>query len=50
MQHADVVAAIKAGGEATKLLVVDEEADEFFKRCHVIPSEEHLTGRTLFLE
>lgn len=50
MQHAEVVAAIKVGGDMTKLLVVDEEADEFFKRCHVLPTEEHLTGMTLFLE
>ncbi|NXS95677.1 NHRF1 protein, partial [Jacana jacana] len=43
-QHADVVAAIKAGGEETKLLVVDALTDEFFKKCKVVPSEEHLTG------
>ncbi|NXP07638.1 NHRF1 protein, partial [Thinocorus orbignyianus] len=43
-QHADVVAAIKAGGEETKLLVVDVLTDEFFKKCKVVPSEEHLTG------
>lgn len=47
MQHAEVVAAIKVGGDMTKLLVVDEEADEFFNRCHVLPSEEHLSGMTL---
>ncbi|NXF30252.1 NHRF1 protein, partial [Nyctibius bracteatus] len=43
-QHADVVAAIKAGGDETRLLVVDALADEFFKKCKVVPSEEHLTG------
>uniref|UniRef100_F6Q7D5 Na(+)/H(+) exchange regulatory cofactor NHE-RF n=1 Tax=Monodelphis domestica TaxID=13616 RepID=F6Q7D5_MONDO len=43
-QHGDVVAAIKAGGEETKLLVVDKETDEFFKKCKVIPSQEHLNG------
>ncbi|XP_074016318.1 Na(+)/H(+) exchange regulatory cofactor NHE-RF1 [Numenius arquata] len=43
-QHADVVAAIKAGGDETKLLVVDVLTDEFFKKCKVVPSEEHLTG------
>ncbi|XP_069729039.1 Na(+)/H(+) exchange regulatory cofactor NHE-RF1 [Phaenicophaeus curvirostris] len=43
-QHADVVAAIKAGGEETRLLVVDVLTDEFFKKCKVVPSEEHLTG------
>ncbi|KAL8163270.1 UNVERIFIED_CONTAM: hypothetical protein K2H54_016377 [Gekko kuhli] len=43
-QHSDVVAAIRAGGDETKLLVVDSLADEFFKKCKVLPSEEHLTG------
>lgn len=43
-QHADVVAAIKAGGQETSLLVVDPETDAFFKRCKVLPTEEHLTG------
>ncbi|CAJ1080533.1 Na(+)/H(+) exchange regulatory cofactor NHE-RF1a [Xyrichtys novacula] len=44
MQHSEVVAAIKAGGDESRLLVVDAEADEFFKSCNVVPSEEHLTG------
>ncbi|NXD67171.1 NHRF1 protein, partial [Eolophus roseicapillus] len=44
-QHADVVAAIKASGDETRLLVVDALTDEFFKKCKVVPSEEHLTGR-----
>lgn len=43
-QHGDVVSAIKAGGDETKLLVVDKETDEFFKKCKVIPSQEHLDG------
>ncbi|NXA04419.1 NHRF1 protein, partial [Sapayoa aenigma] len=43
-QHSDVVAAIKAGGDETKLLVVDVLTDEFFKKCKVVPSEQHLTG------
>lgn len=43
-QHADVVAAIKAGGDETRLLVVDALTDEFFKKCKVVPSEEHLAG------
>ncbi|XP_075759829.1 Na(+)/H(+) exchange regulatory cofactor NHE-RF1 isoform X2 [Pelodiscus sinensis] len=43
-QHSDVVTAIKAGGDETKLLVVDNLTDEFFKKCKVIPSEDHLTG------
>ncbi|KFV69153.1 Na(+)/H(+) exchange regulatory cofactor NHE-RF1, partial [Dryobates pubescens] len=43
-QHSDVVAAIKAGGDETRLLVVDVLTDEFFKKCKVVPSEEHLSG------
>ncbi|XP_038227764.1 Na(+)/H(+) exchange regulatory cofactor NHE-RF1 [Dermochelys coriacea] len=43
-QHSDVVTAIKAGGDEAKLLVVDSLTDEFFKKCKVVPSEEHLTG------
>lgn len=43
-QHGDVVSAIKAGGDETKLLVVDKETDEFFKKCKVTPSQEHLHG------
>ncbi|KAF0025040.1 hypothetical protein F2P81_021921 [Scophthalmus maximus] len=41
MQHSEVVAAIKAGGDQTRLLVVDAETDEFFRRCNVLPLEEH---------
>lgn len=44
-QHGDVVSAIKAGGDEAKLLVVDKETDEFFKKCKVIPSQAHLDGR-----
>lgn len=47
MQHSEVVAAIKAGGDETSMLVVDEETDEFFRRCRVLPTEEHLSGRRL---
>ncbi|XP_038181827.1 Na(+)/H(+) exchange regulatory cofactor NHE-RF1 isoform X2 [Arvicola amphibius] len=43
-QHGDVVSAIKAGGDEAKLLVVDKETDEFFKKCKVIPSQAHLDG------
>lgn len=51
-QHGDVVSAIKAGGDETKLLVVDKETDEFFKKCKVVPSQEHLNGepRGVWLE
>lgn len=42
--HSQVVAAIKAGGTETRLLVVDPDTDAFFKRCRVAPAPEHLTG------
>ncbi|KAG7243707.1 hypothetical protein INR49_011264 [Caranx melampygus] len=42
--HSQVVAAIKAGGSETRLLVVDPDTDTFFKRCRVAPTLEHLTG------
>ncbi|XP_059180429.1 Na(+)/H(+) exchange regulatory cofactor NHE-RF1-like [Centropristis striata] len=45
MQHSEVVAAIKAGGDEAVLLVVDAETEEFFKRCNVLPGVEHVTGR-----
>ncbi|NWS28648.1 NHRF1 protein, partial [Polioptila caerulea] len=43
-QHSDVVTAIKASGDETRLLVVDVLTDEFFKKCKVVPSEQHLKG------
>lgn len=43
-QHGVVVSAIKAGGDQTRLLVVDRETDEFFRKCRVTPSQEHLDG------
>lgn len=43
-QHADVVGAIKTGGEETTLLVVDPEADLYFQECHVTPGRQHLSG------
>ncbi|XP_008328312.1 Na(+)/H(+) exchange regulatory cofactor NHE-RF1 [Cynoglossus semilaevis] len=42
--HSQVVAAIKAGGNETRLLVVDPETDTFFKKCKVTPTLDHLTG------
>uniref|UniRef100_A0A8C6TZU7 Na(+)/H(+) exchange regulatory cofactor NHE-RF n=1 Tax=Neogobius melanostomus TaxID=47308 RepID=A0A8C6TZU7_9GOBI len=43
-QHSDVVASIKASGNQVRLLVVDAEADDFFTKCNVLPSEEHVSG------
>lgn len=45
MQHSEVVAAIKAGGDELRLLVVDRETEAFFSSCLVLPTEEHLTGK-----
>ncbi|XP_015234492.1 PREDICTED: Na(+)/H(+) exchange regulatory cofactor NHE-RF1-like [Cyprinodon variegatus] len=42
--HSEVVAAIKAGGDVTRLLVVDPDTDAFFKRCRVTPTSAHLNG------
>ncbi|XP_027033312.2 Na(+)/H(+) exchange regulatory cofactor NHE-RF1a [Tachysurus fulvidraco] len=44
LQHSDVVAAIKAGGDELQLLVVDPDTEAFFMSCQVLPTEEHLTG------
>lgn len=44
MQHSDVVATIKAGGDELRLLVVDPDTEAFFSSCQVLPTEEHLTG------
>lgn len=43
-QHSQVVAAIRAGGGETSLLVVDPDTDVFFKKCGVTPTAEHLIG------
>jgi hypothetical protein len=48
MQHSEVVAAIKAGGDETSLLVVDREAEAFFNSCDIIPTEAHLTGTHVY--
>lgn len=42
--HSEVVAVIKAGGNVTRLLVVDPDTDAFFKRCRVAPTSDHVTG------
>lgn len=44
--HSEVVAAIKAGGSVTRLLVVDPDTDAFFKRCRVVPSLDHVAGES----
>ncbi|KAJ3601242.1 hypothetical protein NHX12_032215, partial [Muraenolepis orangiensis] len=42
MRHAEVVAFIKNGGQETRLLVVDPDTDQHFKRMGVIPTVYHL--------
>lgn len=44
MRHAEVVALIKAGGKETRLLVVDPETDELFKKLDITPTSTHLKG------
>ncbi|KAM6155302.1 Na(+)/H(+) exchange regulatory cofactor NHE-RF2 isoform 3-T3 [Rhynchocyon petersi] len=44
LRHTEVVASIKAREEEARLLVVDPETDEYFKRLRVTPTEEHLQG------
>lgn len=43
-QHSEVVGAIKASGDEVQLLVVDSEVDDYFTRCNVAPTEEHVSG------
>lgn len=43
-QHSQVVSLIRSGGEQTTLLVLDPEAELYFRRCGVTPTQQHLTG------
>ncbi|XP_062381555.1 Na(+)/H(+) exchange regulatory cofactor NHE-RF1 isoform X2 [Sardina pilchardus] len=43
-QHSQVVSLIRSGGDEATLLVVDPDAEIYFKRCRVTPTLEHLTG------
>lgn len=47
LRHAEVVARIKAREDEARLLVVDPETDEHFKRLRVTPTEDHVEGRPL---
>ncbi|XP_042778381.1 Na(+)/H(+) exchange regulatory cofactor NHE-RF2 isoform X5 [Panthera leo] len=44
LRHAEVVSSIKAREDEARLLVVDPETDEHFRRLRVIPTEEHVEG------
>ncbi|KAG9337411.1 hypothetical protein JZ751_028832 [Albula glossodonta] len=42
LRHSEVVAFIKSGGKETRLLVVDPETDDNFKRLGGTPKESHV--------
>ncbi|XP_062999162.1 Na(+)/H(+) exchange regulatory cofactor NHE-RF2 isoform X3 [Elgaria multicarinata webbii] len=44
MKHSEVVSHIKSKENEAKLLVVDPETDEYFKKLGVTPAEEHIRG------
>ncbi|KAM5228323.1 Na(+)/H(+) exchange regulatory cofactor NHE-RF2 isoform 6-T6 [Ctenodactylus gundi] len=44
LRHGEVVARIKAQEDEARLLVVDPETDEHFKRLRVTPTEAHVDG------
>ncbi|KAK6476172.1 Na(+)/H(+) exchange regulatory cofactor NHE-RF2-like isoform X1 [Huso huso] len=41
-KHSEVVAFIKSRGDEARLLVVDQQADEYFKKLGVTPTERHV--------
>ncbi|XP_048408066.1 Na(+)/H(+) exchange regulatory cofactor NHE-RF2 [Stegostoma tigrinum] len=43
-KHSEVVAHIKACEEEARLLVVDPETDQYFKKLGITPTESHLKG------
>lgn len=45
MKHTEVVSHIKSKENEAKLLVVDPETDEYFKKLGVTPTEEHVRGQ-----
>lgn len=45
LRHSEVVAIIRAGGEETHLLVVDEETDELFRTLGIQPTSSHVKGQ-----
>ncbi|XP_042293288.1 Na(+)/H(+) exchange regulatory cofactor NHE-RF2 isoform X3 [Sceloporus undulatus] len=44
MKHSEVVSHIKSKENEARLLVVDPETDEHFKKLGIIPTEEHTKG------
>jgi len=46
LRHSEVVSHIKARESEARLLVVDPETDEYFKKLGVTPTEEHTKGES----
>ncbi|KAI1233624.1 Na(+)/H(+) exchange regulatory cofactor NHE-RF2, partial [Lamprotornis superbus] len=46
LRHSEVVSHIKSRESEARLLVVDPETDEYFKKLGVTPTEEHSKGET----
>lgn len=44
LRHSEVVSHIKSRESEARLLVVDPETDEYFKKLGVTPTEEHTKG------
>lgn len=44
MKHSEVVANIKSKDNETKLLVIDQETDDYFKKLGIAPTEAHGKG------
>lgn len=44
MRHSEVVAYIKSSSGDARLLVVDPETDEYFKKLEITPTESHIKG------
>lgn len=44
LRHSEVVSHIKSRDSEARLLVVDPETDEYFKKLGVTPTEEHTKG------
>lgn len=46
LRHSEVVSHIKSRENEARLLVVDPETDDYFKKLGVTPTEEHTKGET----
>lgn len=45
LRHSEVVKIIRGGGDRARLLVVDPETDELFKKLDITPTPAHLNGK-----